>query len=154
MFLGSCIYAQSADVVTNILNTDQVTYGQICYLSAVRQNLMEDTKSYDDAIAILSKEKQLPFAGIVSENQIISLKEIAYIYSKIWDNQISSRGLMYKLTKGSPRYAFKQLKADGIIMNNSDPFKGIDGFEALGILTSCMLEYGTSEECMTMDLEF
>ena len=35
LLAGGFAFAQSADVVTDILETDEVTYGQVCYLSAI-----------------------------------------------------------------------------------------------------------------------
>ena len=34
LFVGGVVFAQSADVVTDILQSDEATYGQVCYLSA------------------------------------------------------------------------------------------------------------------------
>lgn len=149
MILAGCLYAQSADVITEILNTDEVTFGQICYLSATRQGLISDTDSYEKAVSVL-KEK-----GDISENidatEVVTLKDLANVYTKIWDDL--SGGLMYKITKGSPRYSFKQLKSDGVLTEKSDPSSKVNGFEALNILSYCMTEYGSDEECMNMEIE-
>ena len=34
VLFGGFVSAQSSQVVTDILNTEEVTYGQVCYLSA------------------------------------------------------------------------------------------------------------------------
>ena len=46
LFIGGFAFAQSAEVVTDILNSDEVTYGQVCYLSAVHQGLISDDADY------------------------------------------------------------------------------------------------------------
>ena len=79
------------------------------------------------------------------------MQNLAYIYLQMWPD--IKGGLFYKLTKGSPRYAFKQLKTDGIISDDADPNSFVSGREALSILTACMVAYGGDEECMSMDVE-
>ena len=54
-------------------------------------------------------------------------------------------GLMFRLTKGSPRYAFKQMKSDGVISQNYDPSLILSGREALNIYTSCNMLYNEDE---------
>lgn len=149
LFAGSFVFAQSADEITNILNTDQVTYGQVCYLSAIRQNLITEADGYDDAIRALYANGQIPEE--VAGQQEVYLQNLAFIYLQMFPNV--NGGLMYKLTKGSPRYAFKKLKADGVISENADPNSFVSGRTALSILTTCMVRYGGEEECMTMDVE-
>jgi small subunit ribosomal protein S8 len=51
--LGGVVSAQSSQVVTDILNTEEVTYGQVCYLSAVHQGFITEEASFDDAVQIL-----------------------------------------------------------------------------------------------------
>ena len=46
LFIGAAAYSQSAKVVTEIIDAPKVTYGQICYLSAVSQNLLSESASY------------------------------------------------------------------------------------------------------------
>ena len=53
LFLALSAYAQSADVITEILATEEVTFGQISYLTAVQMNIIDDDASYDDAVAAL-----------------------------------------------------------------------------------------------------
>ena len=148
LLIGTCVFAQSADVVTDILDSDEVTYGQICYLSAIHQNLIQETDSYETAIDVLLSDGQIP--EYVDADAPIVMQNLAFIYAQIWPTM--KGGLMFKLTKGAPRYAFKQFKADGVISDDSDPNSILSGSEALNILTACMLQYGT-DECMDMDIE-
>lgn len=148
LFIGGAAFAQSADVVTDILNSEEVTYGQVCYLSAVRQGLIQETDSYEAAVEILFNKGQIPEAEDV--NAPVYMANLAFIYMQIWPDV--KGGLMYRLTKGSPRYAFKQLKTDGVIDAKADPAFTVSGRDALNILSSCMMVYG-SDECMEMDIE-
>ena len=148
LFIGSLAFAQSADVVTDILNSDEVTYGQVCYLSAIHQGLISETDSYEDAVEVLLSEGQIP--EYVDADSPIYMANLAFIYAQIWPYM--KGGLMFKLTHGSPRYAFKQFKSDGVISDKADPNSYISGSEALNILTACMMQYGI-DECMEMEIE-
>lgn len=148
LFIGGAVFAQSADVVTEILSTDEVTYGQVCYLSAIHQNLISEDAGYEEAVKVLNANGQ--FTQNVSAGDVISKADLAFIYVQLWPDMKAS--LMYKLTKGSARYAFKQLKNDGIFSDKEDPMESLSGADALNVLTACMLEYGT-DECMEMYIE-
>ncbi len=136
MFFSS-VFAQSADVITEILNTKQVTFGQVCYLAAVQQDLIDENASYADAIEILYMRGQIP--NRIYEDTVVPMVDLAYLYSNMW---YVKGGIMYKLFHGAPRYAFKQLKADGVIPPTADPGTIVCGQEALIIYTACSLEYG------------
>ena len=136
------LYAQSSRVVTDILNSKSVTFGQVCYLSAVNQGFVNDNASFGECINVLFENDQLPI--VVNEMTPVVMVDLAFLYAKIWHVK---GGLMYRITNGSPRYAFKQLKSDGVIAKNSDPSDFVSGAEALNILTTCMFTYGG----MTLD---
>lgn len=140
ILFSSFLYAQSADVITEILNTDQVTFGQVCYLSAVQQGFIEDDASYSDAINALYEKKQIPM--VQYEDTIVPLVNLSFIYTQMWNVK---GGLMYRIFHGAPRYAFKQLKADGILSVNANPNSLISGKDALNIYTECSIKYGNME---------
>jgi len=137
LFIFSAVYAQSSEVITDILNTKKVTFGQVCYLSAVQQNIVSDSASYGEAIEALYKKGQLP--RIVYEDTVIPMADLAFLYAKMWNVK---GGVFYNMFHGAPRYAFKQLKSDGVIPANADPTRLISGAEALNIYTACSIEYG------------
>ncbi len=134
--LAASIYAQSADVITDILETKEVTAGQICYLTAVQLNYADDSSSYENAVSVM-QEKGLLKADKAADSSI-SAVEIAYLFSKLWSVK---GGLMYRITKGSPRYVFKQFQRDGVIKATVDPSALISGSEALSIYTACVNIY-------------
>ena len=148
VFIGSIAFAQSAEVVTDILEAEEVTYGQICYLSAIHQGLISEEADYDEAVEVLYNLGQIP-EDVGSYDSVV-MANLAFIYAQIWPKM--KGGLMFRLTNGSPRYAFKQFKTDGVISEDAQPDSIVSGVEALNILTSCMMEYGT-DECMEMDVE-
>ena len=148
LFVDALAFAQSADVVTDILKSDEATYGQVCYLSAIHQGIISEDASYEDAVNALLNRGQIP--ENVGAYDSVFMANLAFIYVQIWPN--IKGGLMFSLTNGSPRYAFKKLKSDGVIPENTDPKAVVSGTEALNILTACMMEYG-ADECMDMDIE-
>lgn len=149
MFLVFAVHSQSADVITEILETDEVTFGQVCYLSAVEQGLISEEDSYDMAIEMLVANGNLPEIG--DANIPIPVVNISFILSQIWDVK---GGLMYKITKGSPRYSFKQFKADGVIDRNADPKDTISGSELLTMYTAGLETYGNFDiGAVSMEIE-
>ena len=136
LFAGISVYAQSADVITELLETKQATFGQVSYLAAVQMNLIDENDSYENAVQALVNEEIIP--ELEDSETPIPLIDIAYIYSKLWDIK---GGLMYRLTKGSPRYAFRQFQTDGVISSDADPSWKISGAKALSIYTACINKY-------------
>ena len=137
MFLIFSIHAQSADVITQILEADNVTVGQVCYLSAVEQGLMSERDTFDNAVIALVENGQIK-PGL-HRDDVIPAVNIAFILSQMWEIK---GGLMFKLTKGSPRYAFKQFKNDGVIKPDIEPGDYISGRDFLNIYNYCLDVYG------------
>ena len=52
-------FAQSNEKISEILESTQVTYGQICYISASAQGFIEDDASYQDAVQALYDNNQI-----------------------------------------------------------------------------------------------
>ena len=59
---------------------------------------------------------------------------------------------MYSATGGSDRYAYKLFKSDGVILSSADPDLTLSGQELMNILTACLEQYGTEDDCMDLDL--
>ena len=148
LFAGTYAFAQSADVITDILGSDEATYGQVCYLSAIHQGIISEDATYEDAVDALLARGQIP--EDVGAYDTVFMANLAFIYIQIWPE--TKGGLMFTLTNGSPRYAFKKLKSDGVIPDSADPNGVVSGRDALNILTSCMMEYGV-DESMCMEIE-
>lgn len=138
--LTFALHAQSADVITQILEAEQVTLGQVCYLSAVQQGLVGEKATYQQALQILEEKEQIPKYQFV--DMPVPYANLCYIFSKMWNVK---GGIMYRVFKSAPRYAFKQFKYDGVIPSNADPNHFLSGQEALNVFTSCSLKYGKME---------
>jgi len=137
LFAAGSVYAQSNKVITEILDSEQATFGQVCYLSAVYQGLVNEDATYEQSIDALYAKKQIPNKAF--EANPVAMVNLSFIYSQMWNIK---GGVMYRLTHGSPRYAFKQMKADGVIAENIAPEKLVSGYEALSLFTQCGLVYG------------
>lgn len=134
--LAASIYAQSADVITEILDTKEVTLGQICYLTAVQLDYVDENSSYENAVSIMQEKGFLK--SYKNADSTIPAEEVAFLFSKLWTVK---GGVMYKITKGSRRYVFKQFQRDGVIKPTVDPSESVSGTEALSIYTACVNTY-------------
>ena len=65
-----------------ILNSEQVTYGDVCYISASAQGFISDDASYEDAIQALYDKGQIK--SMVYKDEKIPLVNIAFVSSQIW----------------------------------------------------------------------
>ena len=137
LFISISAYAQSQNVITEILESSEANFGQVCYISAVMQSLVTDDASYDEAVNALYEHEQLPY--VVESSQSIHLIDAAYIFSFMWDIK---GGLMYKITNGAPRYVFKQFHADKILPYDAEPKQLVSGIEIMRMFTSCEKKYG------------
>ena len=137
LFLCLSVYAQSSDVISEILEAEEVSFGQVCYLSAVQMKFIDENASYENAIDALLENKIIPEK--VDSDSIIPAINTVYILSRLWPVK---GGLMFRLTKGAPRYAFKQFQSDGIIDSDLDPAGSLSGAQVLSIYTACLTQYG------------
>ncbi|MCQ2586307.1 MAG: hypothetical protein MJ185_12010 [Treponema sp.] len=135
--LTMSLSAQSADAVTDILNAEKITMGQACYLSAVFQGFASDDTSFEDSMLALVGQGQL--SEITEPSEPATIARLSEIYAKMFDVK---GGLFFRLSGGSPRYAFKHLKAKGLIPQNTDPSKVLSGREAMSLFTKVSMRYG------------
>ena len=137
LFLTLSLSAQSADTITDILNAEKMTIGQACYLSAVSQGFVSDDTSFEDSMLALVGQGQL--SEITDPSEPATIAGLSEIYTKMFGVK---GGLFYRISGGSPRYAFKHLKAQGLIAPNVDPSKILSGREAMSFFTKISMRYG------------
>ena len=89
MFFGGLAFAQSADFVTKIINSDKVTYGQISYLAGVHQGLIDSDFTGDDSVVSHDSWEIANNNGLIPEGVLdtdfVTAENLAYIYAKIWN---------------------------------------------------------------------
>ena len=140
LVLSMTAYAQRADFVSELIAADKASYGAVCYLSAVYQGFVDESASYVDALHALAERGQTsPSADV---NATVTFSELSRLMAKIW---YIKGGLMYRATKASARYAFRQFKADGIIPERTDPSKKASGSDVLNMYTLCLRKYGEAQ---------
>lgn len=125
-------FSQSADAVTEMINTRNTTYGQSAYFVATALELISETATQDEAITALVN------AAIINQpanvQKPIPLNEFSSLCMKAWKIK---GGVFYSLFK-SKRYAFRELKALGMISISADPSQTIKGRDALKVITQCI----------------
>lgn len=141
LFLCGLAYAQSADFVTELLQTEKATFGQICYFTAVHRGLVDESASIEEALIVLKNREE------VSENVAAEVAadyaDAAYLFSKIWNVK---GHLLFKLTKGHRRYAFKKFQKDRIVPVHTDPQAFPSGVDILNLFTAGNAKYTVSND--------
>ena len=132
--LGTCSWAQSADRIADILNSETVTYGQASYLAATYLGLVSDDASDDDAIAALIDNGFVKAKYMKNSDVIIPLENFCNICCGAW---LVVDSIGYSTIK-SPYYAWKELRAFKYIPSQYTRERVITGYEALNIVTRCI----------------
>lgn len=144
LILGSLILtcslaAQSADRLTDVIKAEKVTFGQACYFFATATGKVDDNIAYDDSIKFFQDSGTLRF--LAKEDDEINLGTIAMLANKTFE----LKGSLFLSVTGSSRYAYRQMKADGVFKKNDDPSFVPDGHKFLAILTDCLDFYKVRE---------
>ncbi|MCR4789509.1 MAG: hypothetical protein K5839_00350 [Treponemataceae bacterium] len=129
------VFAQSNNIVSAVIASDNVNYGQIAYLIACESGLVDENTSEKDAIITL-EEKYPEFKKAIPTQtslQVLSAKQFSFMITRVWNIKTS---LLYMIFK-SPRYAFRELKAQGYFDAGTDPDAGVSGRRALIIIADC-----------------
>lgn len=139
LIFAAGLNAQSADKMTEVLESEKVTLGQVSYFIATASGKIDEKESEEDAVKVM---KAIQFTDAeVKSDEYVKVKDLAWMLASTWKIDGS---LMLKLFPG-PRYAFKQLKADGILNDFDDPDSFMDGHRFFNILTDCMAIYAEQE---------
>lgn len=132
--LGACSWAQSAERITDILNSETITYGQASYLAASFLDLVSESASEQEAMDALVDNGMIKAKHLGSEDAPIPLDRFCNICCSTWYIVDS---ISYSLLK-TPYYAWKEMKAFKYIPTTYTKEKTISGYEALNIVTRCI----------------
>lgn len=137
----ACLHlsAQSSEEISAILQAEKATASQVSYLPALYAERITENDNEDAAFKVLQEEGL--FAQNVSEDSVVTLAQVCYVYAKTLNIK---GGLFYSLFP-SPRYAFKEFKARGIIPSTIDPSTTISGRDSLNLFNSCLELLGELE---------
>ena len=128
LFSVVVVNAQSAEKISALLKTQQITKGQAAYLAATFKNLVGEDASEEDAFKILSENKY--FSEKESCDELITLGKVSALFAKAVEFK---GGLFYSITHNS-RYSYRELKAKGILPSEADPSFKVSGRDAIVIL--------------------
>lgn len=130
-FSVMAVNAQSAEKLSALLSTPQITKGQAAYLAATFQNLVSDDASEEESFNVLAEKKF--FSGKESADEFITLGKASAVFAKAVNLK---GGILYSITHNS-RYSYRELKAKGILPYDADPSFKISGRDAIVILDGC-----------------
>ncbi len=125
-------FSQSAEQITKILSSSELTYGEASYLAATALGLISDDAGFGEAIRTAESEKMLK--GTHTADEKINVRDFAYLCATAWGINDS----LFFWRTHTKRYALKELKADGIIPASYKPERHLTGQEALAIVTRCL----------------
>ena len=127
--------AQSADKISDIIASSRATCGQASYIAATALGIAGENATYDETVRLFSEKGVLKTGCYASD--AITMKQLAWLCANTWNVDGS---LMLKIFK-SPRYAFRQMKADSVIDVSADPDDVPDGHRLLAVITDCVAKY-------------
>lgn len=133
------VFSQSSAVLSEMLETEEASYAQAAYLPAIYVNLVSDEASQEEAFKALRDNGY--FKENTNSQESLSLSQLSYIYVKAF--QIKG-GLFCRMLK-SPRYAFKELKALGVLPPEADPAMLVSGRDVIDIFNHCLEIAGGNE---------
>lgn len=146
LFVAIPVFSQSSEQLSQIIKTEKLTYALASYLPALQAQLITD----EDSIGSFSDQSTSAFdvlksKGVIAENASADSQITLAALSDLYLKTIGIKGgLFYTITK-SPRYAFKELKARGILPQEADPSMSVSGREALDIFSDCLELTGGNE---------
>jgi len=120
------IYAQDAEILTDILHKDAVNFMDFSYLIGSQSGM--DIKPFE-AWAYCDRFDTFPLQ--TTSNTPITVEQISFFLMTSYEIK---GGLMWSLLKNE-RYAWKELKASGLWDYETDPQGTITGLKMIQVLT-------------------
>ena len=123
--------AQTADNVTKLLESKQVSFDQAAYFASVWIHLIEDYTGEQHAGDLLLEK--IPELSVIKRNKPLRYNDLALICMKAW----RFKGGISWSAKQNRRNALREMKAWGLIPANADPHTKVNGRETLYIMMKC-----------------
>ena len=149
LLLGaSFAFSQSSEVISEIIDSEKATCAQISYLPALYANLITESDSAkslgamsaskDSSAATVEAFEALKsnnyFNSDTEANKEVTVAQASFVYMKA----LGIKGGLFYTLFPSARYAFKELKAKGILPLETDPAMKLSGRESIDLFTSCL----------------
>ena len=125
------VFSQTADNVTKLLESKQVSFDQAAYFASVWINMIQDYTGEQHAGDLLLEK--IPELSVIKRNKPLRYNDLALICMKAW----RFKGGISWSAKQSRRNALREMKAWGLIPSNADPHTKVSGREALYIMMKC-----------------
>ncbi|MBQ3671296.1 MAG: hypothetical protein II921_07460 [Treponema sp.] len=128
--LSAVFFAQSSQALTEILESENLTYGQLAYLIGTYKDIVkEDDTDIESTVKAFSSIEYFP--KDVKSTDKATLGTTSMALTKATGVR---GGVFYRLTYGCQRYAIRELKAKNILPPSADISNPVTGKEAIGIL--------------------
>ncbi len=128
------LFAQSNDIIDSVLSETNLSAGSAAYiLLSINQS---GDQGREDAFKALSEKLDLSRYGVGSASDEVSLGVFAFMLQQELD---LPRGIGSTLFPG-PRYAVRDLRFLGIIVQSGDAASAISGEEALSLTGRALAE--------------
>jgi len=128
LFAISQPYAQSAQVIDQMLSSKSLTFADACYLAGIMNGKVEDDTSINDALEMFRYvkgiEKAKPTDLIRYDVFAALIMDAGKIKGNIWYN-------LYK----TPHYAFRYIKMEGLVGEATPPSSNVAPRDAIAIIS-------------------
>lgn len=122
------IYAQSAEKIDGILESEKITAGHASYLILTALDAIPDDADFELAFSKMQENRWPP--KVKTADDILSFKKYAFLLMKAFDIK---GGMLYRIYP-CPRYAYRDLRYLSIIQGKTDPDMPVSGTAALQMI--------------------
>ena len=136
VLLTFTVAAQSSDKLTQIIQSQPSTCGQMAYLYCVYSQLLPETATFEEAFSVF--QENFPVKDGLTASSPVPLSELSLTFAKLTNLK---GGLFYSIFKNR-RYAFKELQAKGILPPDADPSDTPSGRNLIAVFNSCLEQQG------------
>lgn len=128
LLLAASVFAQSNDVIDDVLAQNKLTCGNGAYLTLTAAGMIEDSLTPEEALDVLKQKGWINDSRESSD--CMSLGEYSLALMQGFDMK---GGIMYSIFK-APRYASRELGYKGYISREPGAYRTLSGAEAISIL--------------------
>lgn len=121
-------FAQSAQIVDDILKSQEATFGHAAYLILTASDTISGDTDFKTACTYMQEQAMIP-SSVTAETKI-SFKEYAFLLMKAYGIK---GGMLYRIYP-CPRYAYRDLCFLSVIQGKTDPSQIISGSQMLQII--------------------
>lgn len=132
LLFASLSFAQSAEMVSELIGSSSATYGQAAYLCGVSVGVVDEDASFEEAVAIFKDVGAIK--SKVSADDNLKMADLANIVVHSWKIKPC---LMYKVLP-SGHYAMHTLKGVSVVGQSVDPGKKLSGHDVLFLISKCI----------------